>query len=100
MSKQDDEMQNIISQLQELQIQQTELLERLGRARRKETRSLVTEARGFEIGDKVEVKNPSAFQNNKGMITKIGISRITIRTKSGSLITRVPKNLIIDDERK
>jgi transcription antitermination factor NusG len=106
MNIDNDEIENLIRQLQELQLQQTELLARLerashnqARANRNETRSArADEVQAFTIGDTVRIKNPSRFQSNAGSITKIGTNRITVRTKSGKLILRAPKNLIKEDE--
>jgi hypothetical protein len=50
----------------------------------------------FVIGDKVRIKNPTRFQANRGVMTKIGSSRITVQTKSGNKILRAPKNLILE----
>jgi hypothetical protein len=112
--KNNDEIEDIIAQLQQLQLQQTELLARLEKARGEETentdtghttRASVADRtdrtktstddinREFVLGDKVKIKNPNRFQPNKGKIIKIGKSRITVETASGGKITRAPKNL-------
>jgi dsDNA-specific endonuclease/ATPase MutS2 len=93
-----DEIQDLITQLKNLQLQQTELLVRLEKARQNETETKVgpPKAREFAIGDKVRIKNPTRFQSDRGVITKIGASRTTVQTKSGSLILRAPKNLILE----
>jgi hypothetical protein len=116
MNNDNDEVQHIIHQLKSLQIQQTALILRLERARDRETRTgsdheartnvaetrasivaNVVEPREFVIGDRVRIKNPNLFQTDRGTITKIGASRITVRTRSGTKIIRAPKNLIIED---
>jgi hypothetical protein len=106
MNNDNDEVQELIRQLKSLQLQQTVLLTRLERARNTEarrdtaddTRVDVNETtREFAIGDRVRIKNPNRFQADRGTITKIGASRITVQTRSGAKITRAPKNLIIDD---
>jgi hypothetical protein len=52
--------------------------------------------RKFAIGDKVRTKNPTRFQADQGVITKIGPNRVTVHTKVGSKILRAPKNLILE----
>ena len=96
-----DEVQDLIRQLKKLQLQQTELLVRLERARGDEARAGVYDeeesgTRKFAIGDKMRIKNPTRFQSDRGVITKIGASRTTVQTKSGCLILRAPKNLILE----
>ncbi len=121
----EDDVQDLISQLNQLQLQQTELFARLEKAIgdkdaqtrgvRKEdaqTREVAHEieveqtrefviAHGiaqiveFAIGDRVIVKNPNLFQADRGKITKIGNKRITLTTQSGSKILRTPKNLVL-----
>jgi hypothetical protein len=120
-----DEVQDLISQLNCLELQQTELFACLEKAIRDEdaqtrgvrkedaqTREVAHEieveqtrdfviAHGvaqtveFAIGDRVIVKNPTLFQANRGKITNIGNKRITLTTQSGSKIPRVPKNLVL-----
>jgi hypothetical protein len=110
----ENEIESIIIQLKSLQLQQTELLVRLERARSTETgtgaadsgtRTSAIETRGsiaqpkdFGIGDRVRIKNPNRFQTDRGTITNIGAKRITVQTRSGTKILRAPKNLTIDDE--
>jgi hypothetical protein len=96
-----DEVQDLIRQLKNLQLQQTELLVRLERARGDEARAGIYDeeesgTRKFTIGDKVRIKNPTRFQAEQGVITKIGPNRVTIHTKTGSKILRAPKNLILE----
>jgi hypothetical protein len=91
-----DEVQDLIRQLKILQLQQTELLVRLERARGDEARAGVynEEESGtlkFAIGDKV-----THFQADQEVITKIGPNRVTVHTKTGSKILRAPKNLILE----
>ena len=106
-----DEVQDIIEQLKELQIQQSDLLLRLEKARQAEKNTEPDEAvstapvgptaskestdatREFAIGNEVRVRNPNPFQTDKGKIIRIGKTRITVQTKSGSKIQRAPKNL-------
>jgi hypothetical protein len=94
-----DKVQDLIEQVKNLQLQQTELLVRLERARGNEARAGVYDeeesgTREFAIGDKVRIKNPTRFQADQGVITKIGPSPIIIHTKTGSKILRAPKKLI------
>ena len=102
-------VQDIIRQLKGLQLKQTELLARLELARSKEQEETVTvvnnkvtsnvnETRPLAIGDRVRIRNPSAFQVNKGVVIKIGISRITVLTESGTKILRAAKNLVIIEQ--
>jgi hypothetical protein len=100
-----DNVQDLIAQLNRLQVQQTTLLVRLGRATdnefgheangTRESEHEVNGTREFSVGDKVLIKNPNPFQANKGTITKIGKKRITVTTASGSKILRAPKNLAL-----
>ena len=110
--KDDDNIKDLIAQLKHLQLQQTELLVRLEKARDKETRTTVAnksdsasvnapaEIRAFEIGDRVKIINPNRalFQADRGTIIKIGNTRITVESRAGNKITRAPKNLVRDDE--
>jgi hypothetical protein len=111
-----EEVQYLISQLNRLQPQQTELFACLEKAIggedaqtrgvRKEdaqTREVaheieveqtrefviahkVTQTVEFAIGDRVIEKNPNLFQADRGNITEIGNKRITLTTQSGSKI--------------
>jgi hypothetical protein len=102
MNNDKDEVQDLIEQLKNLQLQQTELLARLERARINEARRTgiqdkeESSTREFAIGDKVRIKNPTRFQADQGVITKIGPSGITVHTETGSKILRAPKNLILE----
>jgi hypothetical protein len=102
MSNAQDEIKEIVAKLQQIQIQETELLQRLERL--SITDSLTSgspttrtqTSREFRIGDLVQVKNPKPFQIKKGHIIKIGAgtNRITVQSKNGSKIVRAPSNLI------
>ncbi len=87
MNNDKDEVQDLIEQLKNLQLQQTELLARLERARINEARRTgiqdkeESSTREFAMGDKVRIKNPTRFQVNQGVITKIGSSRIAVRAQ-------------------
>jgi transcription antitermination factor NusG len=93
-----DEIQDLITQLKQLQLQQTALLARLDEARCRETGADVKETRGLVIGDKVRIKNPRPFQADRGTVIKIRPNRTTVRTRSGNKILRASKNLTIDHE--
>ncbi len=123
-----DEVQDLISQLNRLQLQQTELFARLEKAigdKDAQTRWVgkedaqtgevankievaqtrefvvaheVAQTGEFAIGDRVIVKNPNPFQTDRGKITKIGNKRITLTTQSGRKILRAPKNLVLQQE--
>ena len=114
-----DDVDDIIDQLNTLHIRQTDLLLRLEKARAAEKKPDADEVvstttpvgptaskaliettptettREFAIGDQVKIKNPNPFQTDKARIIKIGKTRITVQTKSGSKIQRAPKNLSI-----
>lgn len=95
MSNNDSEKKKIVEALKKLNVQETELLERLERLSLAETSvSSVPTARGFAIGDEVHIRNPNPFQAKKGKIIKIG-TRITVLAANGSKVVRAPHNLII-----
>ena len=114
------EIQEIVEQLDELQTQQSVLIERLGQltsangvppaeeaseASDEPTRT-ITES-GYErdlfpasipvliIGNQVRIKNPGVDQPDRGIITKITLHRITVETANGIIVTRSPKNLVL-----
>jgi hypothetical protein len=96
-----DRVQELIAQLNQLQLQQTALLQRLDTAISNETTlsgdigQEAQEPTGFAIGDNVTIKNPNPFQSNEGTITKLGKRRVTVTTPTGQKILRAPKNLTI-----
>jgi hypothetical protein len=109
-----DDVQDLISQLTRLQLQQTDLLARLDTAVQVQNTLLGTPdetepfaraaliggeptRRNFEVGDKVTISNPNLFQANEGTITKIGKKRITVTTASGQKIVCAPKNIFAQD---
>lgn len=103
MRSDDDTIESIIKQLNDLQLEQNDLLIRLERARAEEVQQARTptrpdkpqQARPFQVGDRVQIKNPGPFQATTGTITKVGNSRITVTTQSGSKILRAAKNLTL-----
>ena len=93
MSNNDDEVQNIINQLKDLQLEQRRLVGRLERARHRE-RTEEREDRAFAIGEQVRIVNPKPGQEDRGEITKIGGTRVTVKTATNKKIQREPQNLI------
>jgi hypothetical protein len=89
------EFEEIVSQLKELQIRESVLLQRLERVIEENSLVARTNAiRGFAIGDLVEIKNPRPLQAKRGTVTKIGANRITVTTtRNGYTIIRSPANL-------
>jgi hypothetical protein len=91
-----DEVQDLIEQLKNLQLQQTELLVRLERARRDEARAGVYDeeesgTQEFAIGDKVRIKNSTRFQADQGVITTIGPYNRTHKDgKQDTMCTKEP----------
>jgi hypothetical protein len=109
MSNDDEQdLADIIEQLQQLQLQQSVLqtqqsvlLTRLTRSRQRDTErehsdSAADIPREFRVGDRVIISNPGRFQAKRGVITKIGAGRVTIKPRSGANIQRSPNNLILD----
>jgi hypothetical protein len=75
MDNERDEIKDIVAQLKRLQIQETELLQRLeqlSEADRNPSRSPDT-TRGFVIDDLVQMKSPRPLQAKKGTTMKIGV---------------------------
>jgi transcription elongation factor len=96
----DQEIQDIVNQLERLQIQQSDLLQRLGLLSESDDNNITTPApviaREFAVGDRVRIRNPSRLQPVRGIITKIGRVRITVEARNGTKIVRAPKNLILE----
>ena len=97
MNNERDEIKVIVAQLKQLQIQETELLQRLEQLNEADSNpSRSPDAtRCFSIGDLVQTKNPRPLQAKKGTIIKIGVptDRITIQAKNGSKIVRASSNI-------
>jgi dsDNA-specific endonuclease/ATPase MutS2 len=99
-----EDIQDLIQQLQDLQIQQAALLIRLARANSGSTTAQRSntvppdEIRELVVGDRVRILNPGLLQANRGVIVKIGSSRVTVQTRAGSKIIRAHKNVIIENE--
>ena len=99
MSNESDEITDIIAQLKHLQIQETKLLQRLEQLNegKGKTTESTTSPRGFSLGDLVQIKNPRPLQAKQGIIVKINIetNRVSVKTKNGSKISRIPDNLLL-----
>ena len=96
---QNGNIQDLVTQLNLLQLSQTELLVLLEQAVHSKvsaagTQPQTDEEREFSLGNQVLIKNPNPFQTNKGTVTKIGAKRIAVTTTSGTKILQAPKNLI------
>jgi hypothetical protein len=121
-------VQDLITQLNRLQLQQMELFARLEKAignedaqtrgvrkqdaqtrevahkiEVKQTREFVI-AHGvaqtveFGIGDRVIVNNLNLFQADRGKIRKIGNKRVALTMQSGSKILRAPNSLVLQQQ--
>jgi hypothetical protein len=102
----DREVQDIITQLQGLQIQQNTLISRLARLSESRARKnqppravplVLGSTREFSVGDKVRIRNPQALQEKRGTITRVG-ARVTVTTAKGNTIVRAAKNLILEKD--
>ena len=104
----EQEIESLVEQLKSLQIQQTNLLNRLetlteneGRANNRgpgyqagnEEPARPENTAAFAVGDRVRIKNPNPLQQQVGVVTKIGPKFITVTTRNGTVIRRAPKNL-------
>jgi hypothetical protein len=104
----DLEIGDIVIQLQQLQIRQSKLLERLELLNAgtddKDSKHIkstlavrrAATARKFAIGDRVHIKNPRDLLPTRGTIIKINPKRITVLSESGVSIIRAPKNLTLE----
>ena len=75
MNNEQDEIKDIAAQLQRLQTQETELLQRLERLIEADSNAsrCPDATRGFKADDLVQMKNPRPLQAKKGTIMKIGV---------------------------
>ena len=87
-----EDIEDIVNELRRLNIRQASLLARLETARDRQTE----DNNRLKVGDYVRILNPRRLQQNKGTITKIGRSRVTIQTSNGTTITRSPKNVTVE----
>ena len=105
--KNEEDARDIIKQIQRLQAEQDALLTRLSRLSIRENEGNKqansnhapphATKKEFAVGDRVKIKNPGLLQASKGEIEKIGKSRITVKTSTGSKIVRAPKNLSFEE---
>jgi transcription antitermination factor NusG len=99
MSNEQD-IKDIVGQLERLQIRQTALVQRLARLTAIGNNNTNTEqpniTQEFSVGDQVRITNPGLRQADRGTITNIDNSRITVQARNGTKITRAPKNLVLE----
>ena len=99
MSNEQD-IKDIVAQIERLQIRQTALVQRLARLTAIGNNNTNTERpntiQEFRVGDQVRIINPGLRQANRGTISNIGNSRITVQARDGTKIIRAPKNLILE----
>ena len=93
----DQDVKQIITQLQKLQLEQASLISRLESISESEAREEQDTDREFVVGDRVRIRNPGLFQAARGKIVRIG-TRITVQTSSGKKIVRAPKNLVLEED--
>jgi hypothetical protein len=103
MSDRQDEIKDVVSQLQRLQIKESELLQRLeglSEAESHDTAEPLTPTRDFRIGDLVQIKNPRPFQIKTGHIIMMGVNtnRITVQARNGSKVVRASFNLTLIEQ--
>ena len=112
-----DDIQDIVEQLKQLTIQQSQLLQRLqtlsedtgvnhptpppqvATTQHRAQHIPPDTIRPFAIGDRVRINNPGILQPHSGIIVKITPKRITVQAKSGSRINnivRAHKNLTLE----
>ena len=106
MSNEQD-IADIVIQLQRLQLQQSELLQRIVQvseenntarpARAPRTAQPSNTRREFVIGNRVRIINPQPSQPPTRTITKIGIVRLTVTADNGTKINRIAKNLVLEE---
>jgi hypothetical protein len=91
----DQEIQDIVAQLQRLQIQESELLQRLEPLSESNNnpRQQAPTLCEFAIGDRVRIKKPRFLQPTVCTISKITEKRITVLTRDGTSIVRAHKNI-------
>ena len=97
----DQAIQDIVNQLEQLQIQQSDLLQHLGRLSEAEDNNGGTTAptattQTFAIGDSVRIRNPGRSQPTTGVIAKIRRSRITVESSNGTKIVLAPRNIVLE----
>ena len=120
MTRNDDNLNHLLSLLQTLQIKENHIIHRIIACHRnridKENQqnrnnndsssednrnnndssskdNSNNEQPNLAIGDRVEILNPRRLQANSGIITRITKSRVTITPTRGSKIVRHPRNV-------
>ena len=91
-------IKDIVTQLERLQIQQSELIQRIGllvSESNQEPPQQISAASEFAVGDRVRIKNPRFLQSSSGRITRITHKRITVLAGNGTSIVRAHKNIIL-----
>ena len=99
MSNRQDEIKDIVSQLQRLQMQESDLLRRLEGLNETDSHAAgsPTPTRDFRIGDLVQIQNPKPLQIKKGNIMRTGADadRVTAQSRNGSKVVRASFNLTL-----
>ena len=98
-----ESVDELIQQLERIRLQETSIIQRLVRARARETRAQEEEqAQSFRIGYKVLITNKVKVQgravtveDRRGVITNITSKRIYFRTESGYNTWRARTNLLV-----
>jgi hypothetical protein len=105
MSDERDEIKNVVAQLKRLQVQESELLQRLERLRLSEAErqpaASPTPTWDFRICDLVKIKNPNRLQIREGIVTRTGAGadRVTAQSRNGSSkVVRASFNLTRADQ--
>jgi uncharacterized protein YydD (DUF2326 family) len=96
-----DQLQHLQLQQSVIQTQQSALLTRLTRNRQRNSEREHSDTaadipREFRIGDSVIINNPGRLQAKRGVIVKIGASRVTVKPRIGANIQRSPNNLTLE----
>ena len=93
----EDNIDELLTQLNRLRIEESNIIKRIIQVRNKnnneETNNEREQEEELKIGDTVRILNPRRFQENTGVISKIGASRVTITPRKGIKIIRHPRNI-------
>ena len=54
--------------------------------------------KGFAVGNRVKIVNPTGLQSRIGNVGKIGWRYITVVDRNGKMVVRAPKNLVLAHE--
>ena len=108
-----ENIEDLIAHLTVLRLEETNLIERIVTSHRQsqqeaqdrdtqrdilaqhnnENNANEREHNELQIGDRVKILNPNRFQENTGIISKIGTNRVTITPRRGIKIVRHPNNV-------